>query len=343
MSTEQLELLEYFMADAQYARVEEVLSKAQNILVVTHISPDGDALGSLTAMGLALKQLKKSVTLVCDDAVQPKFAYLPLSDSVERKPVWNREYDLLIAVDCGDEQRMGKAYTLLRHKPPILNIDHHVSNTMFGEVNIIESDASSTTEILTNMLPQIGVTITTEIATSLLTGLVTDTLAFRVVGVTAKTLRTAADLVDAGANLAEITMNSLVIKEEATVKLWRIGLNKMKMIDGIAWTVLNNKDHMYVSKKEKVSSHGLGNMMADIDVVKMSAVISEREDGRIRVGFRSRPPYDVSIIASELGGGGHRLAAGCALDIPLDEAIEQVLEVARRSIAEQEAALNLDK
>ena len=323
-----------------YTRVREVLEKAQDILVITHISPDGDALGSLTAMGQALRQLNKTVTLVCDDGINHRFMYLTMSECVQRKPIWRQQYDLLIAVDCGDEHRMGKAYTQLHHKPPILNIDHHISNPLFGEHNIIEANASSTTEILTRLFPQVGVSITADIATSLLTGLVTDTLGFRVVGVTADTLKVAAELVEAGADLAGITLKALVIQEESTVKLWRIGLNKMKIENGIAWTVLNNKDHLFVSRKEKVSSHGLGNMMADIDVVKMSAVITERDDGRIRVGFRSRPPYNVSVIASALGGGGHKYAAGCAFDCPLDEAVERVLAESRASIAEQDSMID---
>ena len=149
-------------------------------------------------------------------------------------------------------------------------------------------------------------------------------------------------MVEAGADLAEITLQALVVQEETTVKLWRIGLNKMQIEDGIAWTVLNQKDHHFVSRKEKVSSHGLSNMIADIDVVKMSAVISEKDDGRIRVGFRSRPPYDVSVIATALGGGGHKYAAGCSFDCPLDEAVEQVLAEARASITAQDAALKAE-
>ena len=291
---------------------------------------------SLTAVGVALEQLNKKVTLVCDDGMLDKFQYLAMADKVERKPVWSHEYDLLIAVDCGDAQRMGHAYSRLHNKPPILNIDHHISNTLFGDVNVIEAQATSTTEILTGLLPKIGAEITPAMANSLLTGLVTDTLGFRVVGVTAHTLQVAAELIEAGGNLADITMQALVIQDSKTVQLWRIGLNKMRIDDGIAWTVLSLQDLRSVSRKEKVSSHGLGNMMADIDVVKMSAVITEREDGRIRVGFRSRPPYDVSVIATALGGGGHKYASGCALDLPLDQAVDRVLEEAHGAIRAQE-------
>ncbi|MBP8947926.1 MAG: DHH family phosphoesterase, partial [Candidatus Promineofilum sp.] len=129
--------------------IQFAIEKANRVLVIAHMDPDGDAIGSLTAVGQALQQLGKRVTLACDDAVPQRFHYLPLAADVRRAPNTDIHYDLVIAVDCADESRMGWAYAALPDpKPTLANIDHHITNTRFGAFNIIEPDASSTAEIL---------------------------------------------------------------------------------------------------------------------------------------------------------------------------------------------------
>lgn len=166
--------------------IQFAIDKANRVLVIAHVDPDGDAIGSLTAVGQALEQLGKRVTLVCDDAVPTRFQDLPLADQVRREPDTSRPYDLIIAVDCADASRMGWAYeTLPDPKPALINIDHHVTNTRFGEFNIIDPDASSTAEMLCRVLSELDVEMTQGIAASLLTGIVTDTMGFRTTNVTA--------------------------------------------------------------------------------------------------------------------------------------------------------------
>jgi phosphoesterase RecJ-like protein len=302
------------------------IEKAQRILVVTHVGPDGDALGSLTAVGVALSQLDKQVDLVCDDNVPERFRYLPGSHKVQSK-INNHPYDLLIAVDCGDESRMGNAFAELSSPLPfIINIDHHVTNSYFGNVNVIDATATSTAEILYALLQEIGVTITADIALSLLTGLVTDTLGFRTIGVTAKTLKVASALVEAGADLAYVTTYALTIKQLSTVKLWQIGLDKMQVKDGLIWASISHGEQQAIDFNGS-STNGLVNILADIDEAAIGVALLEMNDGSIRVGWRCRPPYNVAEIASDLGGGGHPLASGCTLPGPLEEA--EALVVAR--------------
>lgn len=311
----------------------QTIRNAQQIVVITHVGPDGDALGSLTAVGCALHQLGKPFLLKCDDKVPERFRYLPFQDRVE--PANKETCDLIISVDCGDEQRMGNSYLYLEEpRPAIINIDHHITNTLFGEINHIGAEAVSTTEILYDLFLDAGLTINKEMATALLTGLVTDTLGFRTVGTTAKTLKVAANLMEAGADLTLITMQGLNLKPYSTLQLWRFGLDNMRFEGGLIWSTIS-KEQRKDANFNGASSGGLTNMLADVDQAAMGAVLMEMEDGSIRVGFRCRPPYNVAELAFNLGGGGHALASGCTLDGPLDKAEALVVAMSKDAIRQQ--------
>ncbi len=311
------------------------LEKAENILVITHVDPDGDAIGSLTAVGLAMQQFHQRVTLVCDDNVPERFRYLPLADKVRRNPDDSTNYDLLIAVDCGDEFRMGRAFSDLGgQKPFIINIDHHVTNTQFGDINLIEPQATSTAEILYRLFGELNIVISEDIALSLLTGLVTDTLGFRTTGVTAETLRTGADLVEAGADLGFVTMQALNMRSLSTMELWRTGLNKMQMKEGLLWASITDLERKAANFRSN-SSVGLVNLLADVEEASMGAVLMEMSDNTVKVGLRCRPPFNVAEVALALGGGGHPLASGCTLVGSLEEAEALLVRSCIEAIARQ--------
>lgn len=319
--------------------IQRAVEEANRILVVTHVGPDGDALGSLTAVGGALNQLKKPFSLVCDDAPPRRFDFLPLSGEIRQAPETADPYDLLIAVDCGDELRMGMAFAQLPgQRPFIINIDHHVTNTKFGDVNLIDPDATSTAEILFRLFRDLGLQLTHNLALSLLTGLVTDTLGFRTNSVTAQTMKFAGELMEAGANLELVMTNTLTVKPISTLRLWQIGLNKMKLDDGIIWTSISNEEREEIGYTSS-STAGLVNLIADVEQAAAGVVLLEVDDGTVRVGFRCRPPYSVSEVAVNLGGGGHALAAGCTLAGPLARAEAMVLEMTKESIRQQETIL----
>lgn len=328
------------MAESSVNEMAAAVKRADHILVVTHIAPDGDALGSLTAFGLVLQQLDKRMSLVCDDGLPGRFSYLPLANQVDGAPDPAVQYDLLVALDAGDTERMGQAYACLPDpKPTIINIDHHITNTRFGQVNIIDPRASSTTEILFHLLPQLGVKLTYDMAVCLLTGLLTDTLGLRTASVTAETLRVASALVETGADLYAILTRALIVKPLSTLYLWQKGLDNFRLSDGLIWTTLSREERAAIGHTS-AGTDGLGNMLADVYPAAMSAVLQEMDDGRIIVGFRCRPPYNVSDLARELGGGGHHLASGCTLDGPLKEAEARVVAHCRAAIDQQRTALN---
>jgi phosphoesterase RecJ-like protein len=320
--------------------IQQALEAARRILIITHVGPDGDALGSLTAMGMALAQRRKQFTLVCNDDVPSRFNYLPMIHQVRKRPNASMVYDLVIALDCGDELRMGRAYSMLPEpRPLIVNIDHHVTNTAFGAINLIDIEATSTAEILYKLFPELNIPLTTDIALSLLTGLVTDTLGFRTTGVTASTLRAASALIDAGADLSLVTRQTLNLKPLSTLRLWQIGLNKMRLEDGLMWVSITNEERTAIGYMND-SSGGLVNLLADVDRVAIGVVLMEMDDGSVRVGFRCHPPYSVSELALSLGGGGHPLASGCTLEGPLAKAEALVVESCKQAIYQQTAVID---
>jgi bifunctional oligoribonuclease and PAP phosphatase NrnA len=314
--------------------IKQAINQAQTILVLTHVDPDGDAIGSLTAVGNALARMGRQVTMACDDNVPGRFRFLPLTDKVQKGTSPDAVFDLAIALDCGDESRMGRTFADLKQKPFLINIDHHVTNTKFGQINLVDGEATSTAEMLYELLVAIGVEITADTALSLLTGVVTDTLGFRIVGVTPRTMEITSALMAAGADLSLVTMLALNLKPFSTIRLWQIGLNQLKLDGGLAWTSLTYKAQQEINFNSP-SSAGLVNILANIEEAVMSAVLLEQQDGSVRVGFRCRPPYSVSEVALNLGGGGHPLAAGCSLDGPLAKAEALVVGMCKEAIAQQ--------
>lgn len=323
------------------AQIKQMVDTAEQILVSCHMRPDGDAIGSLTAVGLFLTQLGKHFTLACDDPAPEKYDYLPMVNDISTSVNPQEAYDLLIALDCGDLERLGKVYGKLpTPKPPIINIDHHISNTAFGTANLVVAGSTSTAEILTDLIPELGGTITPEMSMCLLTGLVTDTLCFRVSGVNSHTLNVAGRLMDAGADLPAITMQSLILRPYADIQLWRVGLNKMQLEGHVAWTSISLDDR-HGLEDGSGTADGLGNFIADMNEAAMSAVFSEKEHGRVTISFRSRPPYNVADLAVSFGGGGHRYAAGCTLMGTLQDVEAKVIRRAKEVIADQRRELGL--
>ncbi|HCB50558.1 MAG TPA: hypothetical protein DEP47_13845 [Chloroflexi bacterium] len=327
------------LSSATVNLIDLALDGANQIVAITHVSPDGDAISSLIATGLALQQLGKTFTMVCDDDLPNRFHYLPLSNQV--RAIADGHYDLIIALDVGDIPRMGRAFAdLPRPRPPIVNIDHHITNSYFGDINLVVPEASATAEILFHLFPKLGVEITSDLATSLLSGLVADTLGFRTANVTGGTLRAASALIEAGADLFSVTSKALTLKPFSTLLMWHKGLNNIQMEDGLIWTSISYRERLETGY-EDTSSFGLGNLMAEVNEAVMSAVFLELANGRVRVGFRCRPPYSVSELAKTLGGGGHHLAAGCTLDGPLDEVVHLVVNRSKESIRRQSTTLEV--
>jgi phosphoesterase RecJ-like protein len=316
------------------------LEVAESVLVISHVGPDGDAIASLAATGLALEQLGKRFSLVCDDGLPERFTYLPMSDRITSAPSLDTTYDLILALDAGDESRLGNAFALLPGpRPDVINIDHHITNTNFGAINLVRPEATSTVEVLFELFASLNLRLDEPMAVCLLSGLVTDTLGFRTASVSGRTLQIASQLVEAGADLYEVMNKALALIPMSTLLLWQRGLNNMHLEDGLLWTSISKGERVQTGYEGNGSS-GLGNMLARVYQAPVSAVLVELEDGRVSVSFRCRPPYSVSELAVSLGGGGHHLASGCTIDGPLDAAAQLVIARATASIRGQRSSFS---
>jgi phosphoesterase RecJ-like protein len=220
-------------------------------------------------------------------------------------------------------------------RPPLINIDHHITNDDFGQYNRVEPEASSTAEVLFGLFTELGFEVTPGIAVSLLTGIVTDTMGFRTSNVGSATLRIAGALVEAGANIADISFVALHRKPLSGLQLWQVGLQEMQFEDGLLWTAISYKAIRETGLVGNPSSSGLVNFLADAEDVAIGAVLTETAEGTVRVGLRCRAPYDVASVARQFSGGGHILAAGCTLDGPLDKAEAQIVAACKEAIRRQ--------
>lgn len=301
--------------------IKNRLHSAKKIVIASHVRPDGDAIGSVLGLGLALQNAGKSVEMVLADGVPSSFKYLEGSELIKKEP--SREHDTFITVDCADFRRVGKAFQDLGQ--PDINIDHHVTNEKFGKLNLIEAEEVATAAILTNHLPEWGFDITKSIAAALLTGILTDTLGFRTSNVTPEALRQAADLMETGVDLPEIYMKSLVRKTFPAAKYWGAGLSSLESKHGIVWGTLTLEDR----KRSGYSGNDdadLINMISAIDGNKVGMVFVQQNNNHVKISWRAlEPGVDVSPVATYFKGGGHAAAAGADIEGSLSEVQQEVL------------------
>ncbi len=308
---------------------------AKSILLVTHVSPDGDAIGSMLGLYNFFVAQGKQVVAAVDDGVPKFLQFLPSAEHVVGK-LKRGKWDLMIALDASDVERMGKvgAYGL-KHSKMVINIDHHPTNTQFGDIWLIDSQAVSAAELVYRWLDTMQVEMTEPVAVPLLTGLITDTLGFRTSNVTAQTLRIAQSLVEAGASLTEVMARALVHKPYSYIELWKHALPSVQLDGAIASANITQAD-LKAAHLNEVTDGGLVGLLISADEAMVAVVFKEHEDNSIEVSLRSKPGYDVATVAFELGGGGHRQASGATIEGPLAAARERVLKLLAKAVQEGE-------
>src|SRR5881398_18562 len=310
---------------SEVAAVANAIRSGDRFLLVTHENPDGDALGSILALKLALDQLgKDSVMYLYGDAPLPvEYAFMPLAELRRRLPDDWRER-VLIAVDCANETRIGPEPEPLEGAPLALDIDHHHDNTRFGQINLILSKASSTGEVLRDVFAELGVELTPEIAEALYIAVVTDTGRFQYTNTTPKALRLAAELVEAGADVHRVFQGVYESVEFAKLKLLARALDRAEVYEGgrLVVSYLLRSDFTELNAPEAYSE-GIIDYLRAVEGASMAALIREpprREGPARRVSLRSSDDeLDVSAIARLSGGGGHRQAAGFSSEASIEE------------------------
>ena len=322
-----------------YSELRQALAPAQSLLLCAHVGPDGDTLGSMLGMAFAFRTFFPQLTTihpVIAGTLPEVYSYLPGLDQVRdvetAKDLLPR-YDAALSVDCGSLDRLGPAQPFFEAAGVTINIDHHVSNDAFATVNVLETDAAASGQVVERILRAWDTPLTSDIATCLYTALVTDTGGFRFSNVTPEVFELAARLVAAGANPETIfkAIYENTPRPQALIHANGVLTSEHTADHSLVWTTVTQADLAKVDAKEEYLE-GLIDQLRHIQGVKIAALFKETKDGGTKVSLRSNVHgIDVAAVVTPLGGGGHTMAAGLKLDEPV-EAVKAKLLLSLESL-----------
>ena len=325
------------ITEADLAAVADALRSNDRFIVTTHENPDGDALGSLLAMTFALRELGKdaSMYLFGEVPIPNEYAFMNFAGIV-RGPNPDSSGQVIVALDCANERRLGPETALLEKAQLVVDIDHHHDNTRFGKVNLIVGHASSTGEILADVFRELGVRLTPQIAEALYIAVVTDTGRFQYANTTAKALRLAAELVEAGADVHRVFQGVYENVAFAKLKLVARALENAEVFEGGRVVVSHlEREDFEAAGAEEPYSEGIIDYLRAVEGTELAALIREPPTANgptHRISLRTtEADLDVSAIARKSGGGGHRQAAGFSSEA----SIEEITEFIRREFLAQ--------
>jgi phosphoesterase RecJ-like protein len=323
------------LENASFEQIGEVLRNHQSFVLISHVRPDGDAIGSQLALGYALMAAGKSVRLINEDGLPDNLAFMAGSAKIELPPTEPLVVEVAIALDTATKPRLGeKALHAASQAQIWLNIDHHVSNPKYGDLNLIDSKSPATGQILYQLIIALGLPLPAETRDAIYVAVSTDTGSFQYPSTTAATYELAADLIRRGLDVG--TINSQIYDNYPfrRLELMRALLNTLEISDdGLVanWTM---RDQLRIDLGLRPEdSEGLIDLIRTIRGVQLAVFFEELPDGKIRISMRSKDHrLDVCQIATEFGGGGHALAAGIRMAGPLEDAKSQVLAAIDRRI-----------
>jgi len=310
-------------SDLNWQPIIDAIHAANNIVLITHCNPDGDGIGSQMGLYDTLTETGKSVTMFNCDGVPRIYAFLEHADQV-RQGIWPEEAnsaDLIIALDCGSKGRLGMSDAFF-DGPQLINIDHHASNRLFGDINMVDARYCATGAMIFDLLIAMQAPISKQTATALYAAVLTDTASFRLSNATAGVYRMAADLIDAGAEPWPVSVNIYESRPVSGLKIMTACLDTLEIRDEgrSAWVHINHE--MYEASGASVEdTEGLIDYARSIDGVEVAVFIRSDEKRKEcwKVSFRGKTYADVGALASTLGGGGHAYAAGCVMHGSFDE------------------------
>ncbi len=307
------------------------LKKETSTVLICHVRPDGDTLGSALALKLALDSLGVNTDVYCSDPVPSRFFFLNEASLVKNE--LSGEYSAMIAVDCADITRLGEVCEQFARHKNTYSIDHHISNNEYAKINCVIDNSSNSENVLA-LIEQMGAQITPEIANLLAMGIVTDTGNFRHRNVTKNTLLCAGKLVEKGANLNAIYYNMFTKQSKERAKLFGITMQKIRYFMGgkIAVATVRQADIELANAKQD-QTEGFIDFVMGIEGVEVGACIMETAKDKYKISFRSNGP-DVNAVASTFGGGGHTLASGCQISGDYEEVVDKVTFAISRYIPE---------
>ena len=313
----------------------ELLRNAKRVALINHASPDSDCVGGIMATTHALRSLGKVAFPFSPDQIPDYLLHVPGSHEIEAAVTSLPDVDLIVTIECPTLERLDPIWSNARaqlESIPILNIDHHVSNTGYGTERIFDPIAASICEVLFRVFNALPCPIDSTIAYCLLTGVIGDTRSFRTSGTTAETLSTAGALIAAGAPLAEVSDAVSKYRTAAELPVWSAVLARVQCVDDVLWTHVTDEDAaVHGLRIDQID--GIVEFLSDTRDVGVSVVFKRNAAGRIRISMRSDGRVDLTKIAAIWGGGGHPRASGCTItDMSLAEAEKVVVETLREAL-----------
>ena len=302
------------------------IKKANHFLLASHTDPDGDAVSSLLALGLALDKLDKKITLYNASPIPAVYRFLPSVDRIVNKIKQIKAYDAALILDCGDLSRIGKASTTVSRVPVVINIDHHISNTGFGSMQVVDAQACSTAEIVHRLINALKVPFDKDIATSIYTGILTDTGSFRFSNTNQAAFAISHEMAALGAEPYSVAQHVFGTYSLGRIKLLNLALDSLEISKNGKLSIMTITNAMFeYTKTQPEDVDGMINYARRIEDVKVAALIQEQKNGKVKsdsqrrfhVSLRSDGSVDVAAIAGAFGGGGHPSAAGFQIETSL--------------------------
>ena len=311
------------MKTVTFEKCAELLLHADNILILMHRSPDGDAVGSGYALAYALRKAGKKVMPVCSDDIPPKYSYITNSLSMQEfEPAY------IVTVDLADTQLFGDKLIQYKEKVNVC-IDHHPSNTGYAEYGIVDANAGACAQIVKKVINAMNIPIDKNIANAIFIGISTDTGCFKYSNASAESYEMAAEMLGCGADGFFINKLMFDTKSRARLEIERLALNSLTYhSDGKIAVIFITKEMMEKSGASDDDTEGISGMPRQIEGVVIGITIREKDNGNFRVSMRSAGDINVSAICSQFGGGGHRAAAGCTVTGTAQEVREKVINAA---------------
>lgn len=307
------------------------INNAKTLVILTHMNPDGDAIGSSLALYCSLLKLKKDVDVIVPEH-SSIYNFLPRINDLKKEPT-KEQYDIAIALDCGDIKRLNGFSESFKNAKCKISIDHHEINTMFADYNFVNPASPACAQILITVIEALGVEIDNEIGTCLLTGILTDTGGFKYPATSAETFEFTAELLRKGVKVSDIYKRVLQTISKKSFELRKVAINRLELLENgkIAFTYITNKD-METVEAEEGDHEGIVDIGRDIEGVEVSIFLKETEDGTYKISLRSNEYVNVADIALLFNGGGHIRAAGGSITGTIEQSKERLVAECKKHL-----------
>ena len=317
-------------------KIIQQLASSDRVLLASHSNPDGDAIGALLATGIALEKLGcGEVVLYNESAIPAVYRFLPSVDRIQKQLTDLNRFDTAVILDCGDLSRVGSIAQAIKAIPAIVNIDHHITNTQFGQFQLVDVDACATAEIVYRLIQCMDIEIDTAMATAIYTGILTDTGSFRFSNTNQAAFSICETMVAAGVKPSQVAQHVYGTYSLGRIKLLNLALDSIEISSNGQLSIMTvTREMLADTGTQPEDADGLINYARRIQDVKMAALIHELESSgapgdqkRFHVSLRSDGSVDVSRIAMDFGGGGHAGAAGFSMESSLLEVKQTIFNL----------------